>query len=71
MRMLNGSFAQLVLFAVRTMQRISSWFISAKFMRGKPGKSGINWLFDVGKFLNISLKPLTFSRKYLLNSFAN
>ena len=60
LRLFNGSFLKLVLFTVRNKQIIYSWLISAKFMRDKTGKSGISWLFDGGKLLNIQL-----------NSFAN
>ena len=42
--MLNGSFAPLILFTVRTLQRISFFFNSEKFVTDKIGKSGISWL---------------------------
>ena len=42
LHMLNGSFAQMVLFTVRTRQRTSSWFFSEKVMRRKTGQSGIS-----------------------------
>ena len=50
LRMLNRSFAYLVLFTVRPMQIISSLLISAKIVKDKTGKSGKSWLFDAGIF---------------------
>ena len=40
LRMLSGSFAQLVSFTVRTMHRISSWFISRKKYERQNRKMG-------------------------------